>query len=67
VATPANLRPGEWESSGVINAFDLLGEGWWLMDVQAHAQNAAQPGPSGEINTGTGEDGQLLAVRIPGS
>jgi hypothetical protein len=36
------------------------------MDVQAHAQNAAQPGPSGEINTGTG-DGQLLAVRIPGS
>ena len=34
--TPAPLRPGQWESSGIINAFSILGKGWWLTDVQAH-------------------------------
>jgi len=44
VNTPATLRPGTWESSGVINAFDILGAGWWLLDVQAHSTTAPQPG-----------------------
>jgi hypothetical protein len=61
-----------WESSGVINAQTFLGEGWWLMDVQAHSSTAPQPGPAAPgvqpvPNTATGEDGQLLAVRIPNS
>jgi hypothetical protein len=61
-----------WESSGVINAQTLLGEDWWLVDVQAHNSSAPQPGatPPGqqpEPNTGVGEDGQLLAVYIPDS
>lgn len=66
-----------WESSGVINAQTLLGHGWWLMDVQAHpptgtAGTTPQPGPAAQgtqpvPDTGTGEDGQLLAVYIPGS
>ena len=69
-----------WESSGVINAQTLLGEDWWLMDVQAHppagnppAFLAPQPGafygPDGQPipNTGLGEDGQLMAVHIPNS
>jgi hypothetical protein len=66
-----------WESSGVINAQTLLGRGWWLMDVQAHpptgtAGTTPQPGPAAPgtqpvPNTGVGEDGQLLAVYIPGS
>jgi hypothetical protein len=69
-------RRGQWESSGVINAQTLLGNDWWLLDVQAHPTGAIsteqQPGPTapGEQptpNTARGEDGQLLAVFIPNS
>lgn len=66
VDTTPPLRPGQWESSGVVNAFEILGAGWWLTDVQAHNQNAPQPGPSLVPNSSpTGEDGQLQAVFIP--
>lgn len=65
VATPATLRPGTWESSGVINAFRILGPGWWLTDVQAHVTTAPQPGPTLVLNSSSGEDGQLQAVYIP--
>ncbi len=65
--TTPPLRPGEWESSGVINAQTFFGEGWWLMDVQAHRQTAPQPGPSLVPGSSTGEDGQLMAVYIPGT
>jgi len=65
VATPDTLRPGTWESSGVTNAFRILGPGWWLMDVQAHSTPASQPGATLVPDTGTGEDGQLQAVYIP--
>lgn len=67
VDTPSNLPPGTWESSGVIRAFGLLGQGWWIVDVQAHGVTAPQPGPSLEPNSSTGEDGQLLAIKIPNS
>ncbi|MCI0540022.1 MAG: hypothetical protein L0Z50_32855, partial [Verrucomicrobiales bacterium] len=43
------------ESSGVIPAFDILGEGWYFMDVQAHYATDAE----------LVEGGQLLAVHIP--
>jgi hypothetical protein len=65
VATPATLRPGTWESSGVINARHVLGRDWWLLDVQAHSTTAPQPGPTLVPNSSTGEDGQLLAIKIP--
>ena len=64
-AKPPALRPGTWESSGVINASKILGKGWWLLDVQAHGTTAPQPGPTLVPNSTTGEDGQLLAVYIP--
>jgi hypothetical protein len=72
VNTTPPLPPGQWESSGIINAQTLLGHGWWLLDVQAHSTTAPQPGatPPGvqpTPNTGVGEDGQLLAVYIPNS
>ena len=72
VNTTPPLPPGQWESSGIINAQSLLGNDWWLLDVQAHSTFAPQPGatPPGvqpTPNTGTGEDGQLLAVYIPNS
>jgi hypothetical protein len=58
---------GDWESSGVINASALFGKSWWLLDVEAHHTNDAQPGPSVRPNTGIGEGGQLLKVFIPGT
>jgi hypothetical protein len=67
VATPATLRPGTWESSGVDDAHHTIGKDWWILDVQAHNTTAPQPGPTLQPNTGVGEDGQLLAIKIPGS
>ena len=67
VNTPPPLRPGTWESSGAIHADKLLGKDWWLVDVQAHEVLAPQPGPSLAPNSAAGEDGQLLAIKIPNS
>jgi hypothetical protein len=66
------ILPGAWEATGVINAQTLLGNNWWLINVQAHNQLARQPGvtPPGvqpTPNTAIGEDGQLLALYIPNS
>jgi hypothetical protein len=59
--------PGQWESSGIIWAGNLLGGGWWLSDVQAHTLTAPQPGPTLTPNSSVGEDGQLDALFVPGS
>ena len=59
--------PGQWESSGIIWAGNLLGGGWWLSSVQAHTLTAPQPGPTLVPNTAVGEDGQLDALFVPGS
>jgi hypothetical protein len=67
VNTPAPLRPGTWESSGIIDASRLLGQNWWLLDVQAHSITVPQPGPTLAPNSATGEDGQLLALYVPDS
>ena len=48
----SNTRAGEWESSGIIEVFDIFGKGYWLLDIQAHT---------------LGEGGQLLLMNIPGS
>jgi len=45
---------GKWETSGIIDASHILGEGWWLFNVQAH-YNLADP----ELVQG----GQLLAMK----
>jgi hypothetical protein len=60
-------QPGQWESSGIIWAGNLLGGGWWLADVQAHTLTAPQPGPSLVPDSSVGEDGQLDALFVPGS
>ncbi len=68
VRTPDLLGPFQWESSGIIDASHLLGKDWWLLDVQAHGRSERQPGPSLVPDSGpTGEDGQLLAMKVPGS
>jgi hypothetical protein len=48
----SNTRAGEWESSGIIEVFNIFGKGYWLLDIQAHT---------------LGEGGQLLLMNIPGS
>ncbi|MFL5930832.1 MAG: alkaline phosphatase PhoX [Gaiellaceae bacterium] len=63
----AACRPGTWESSGIIDAGHLLGRDWWLLDVQAHNSTAPQPGPTLAPNSSSGENGQLLALYVPGS
>jgi hypothetical protein len=62
-----NGSPGQWESSGIIWAGNLLGGGWWLTSVQAHTLTAPQPGPTLAPNSSTGEDGQLDALFVPKS
>jgi hypothetical protein len=53
------LRPGPWESSGIIEASAFFGADSWLFDVQAHPPTTA-PAPN------TVEDGQLLLMkRVP--
>jgi len=43
------------ETSGIIDAWDILGPGWWLLNMQAHY------GIAGELVEG----GQLMAAFIP--
>ena len=44
------------ESSGIIPVYDILGEGWFLCDVQAHYN----PGDAELV-----EGGQLVAIHFP--
>jgi hypothetical protein len=63
----AGCLPGTWESSGIIDVSHIFGRDWWLLDVQAHNSTAPQPGPTLVPNSSSGENGQLLLVRVPGS
>ena len=63
----AGCLPGTWESSGIIDVGHVFGRDWWLLDVQAHNSTAPQPGPTLVPNSSTGENGQLLLVKVPGS
>jgi hypothetical protein len=56
LAGGANFLTQDEESSGVTDVSDILGDGWFLLDVQAHY------GIAGELVEG----GQLLALRIRG-
>ena len=47
------------ESSGVIDAEETLGRGWFLLDVQNHKTVAPSPDPNGLV-----EGGQLLALYV---
>ncbi|MDX2147518.1 MAG: DUF839 domain-containing protein [Planctomycetota bacterium] len=53
----SNFLTTNEEASGIIPAWDILGDGWFLMDVQAHY------GIGGELVEG----GQLLAMYVPQS
>jgi len=59
--------PAAWESSGVVDASDVFGAGWWLLDVQAHYTNMRTPDQSLVPDSARGEGGQLELVYIPGT
>lgn len=50
-----NFLTQDEESSGIIDASDILGEGWFLLDVQAHYPTTSE----------LVESGQLLALHYP--
>ncbi len=50
------VPPGSWETSGIVAAESVFGQGSWILDVQAHA-------PTTPPGRNTVEDGQLLVMR----
>jgi hypothetical protein len=55
-----------WESSGIIDASEWLGEGTWLFDVQAHTLPFSYLDGQTRVDVPS-EGGQLLYLRLPGS
>ena len=55
-STGSGFLTNDEESSGIIDASDILGDGWFLLDVQA-PYNIGDP----ELVAG----GQLLAMHVP--
>ena len=67
IAIKRDGGPGAWESSGVVDASALFGQGWWLLAVQDDDYYVSYPGPSLRVDSAEGEGGQLLAMFVPGS
>lgn len=69
----ATVNDPDGESSGIVDASRFFGPGWWLLDVQAHGsfqESEVVPNPLGAEFpdlTIKRENGQLLAMKIPGS
>jgi len=62
----ATVNDPDGESSGIVDASAWFGDGYWLLDVQAHGSNQAEEmQPDGTLFKR--EDGQLLLMTIPGS
>lgn len=55
-----------WESSGIIDASEWLGEGSWLFDVQAHTLPFSYLDGQTKVDVSS-ESGQLLYLRVTGS
>ena len=55
-----------WESSGIIDASQWLGEGSWLFDVQGHTLPFSYQDGETRVDMSR-EGGQLLYLRLPGS
>jgi hypothetical protein len=71
----ANARLGAWEASGIVDASSVFGDGWFLVDVQAHSfwvdqapgEDVFPPFDGNRDFTYKREGGQLLAINIPGA
>ncbi|MEO8476082.1 MAG: hypothetical protein ABI572_03395 [Actinomycetota bacterium] len=67
VAIDRGGGPGVWESSGAVDVSDFFGDGYWLLDVQAHKTKVRQQGIDLRVDSAVGQRGQLLLVYIPGT
>jgi hypothetical protein len=71
-AAPTPGLLGAWESSGIVDASDLLGPGAFLVTIQAHTLWVAKRTgddnlpPAGADFTDKREGGQLVVLRLPG-
>ncbi len=64
----ATVNDPSGESSGIVDASDWFGAGWWILDVQAHGSDViSAPDPDDATITRKLEDGQLLLMQIPGT
>jgi hypothetical protein len=59
--------PGAWESSGIVSVADVFGEGYWLLNVQAHYTEMPVPDTTLVPDSATGEGGQLELVYVQGT
>jgi hypothetical protein len=65
-ALDANAPQGNWESSGIVDASEVIGPGWFFVDIQAHSVLLQQEKRADGI-TYKREAGQLLLIKIPGT
>lgn len=75
-STDVDGRPagnqGAWETTGIVDASEAFGPGWFLINVQAHTlwvEKAPGDDNNGDLQpdfTFKREGGQLLLIRIPG-
>jgi hypothetical protein len=63
---------GAWETTGIVDASDAFGPGYFLINVQAHTlwvEKAPGEDNNGDLQpdfTYKREGGQLLLIKIPG-
>ena len=62
----ATVNDPRGESSGIVDASDWFGAGFWILDVQAHGSNFREE-VDGDGVLRKLEDGQLLLMKIPGT
>lgn len=64
--TSPHFMTADEEASGVIDASDILGDGWFLLDVQNHRAIPAPITPAPALDPyGLVQHGQLLAMYVP--
>jgi hypothetical protein len=59
----ATVNDPDGESSGIVDASEWFGSGWWLLDVQGHGENVDEEVVDGVLLKR--ESGQLLLMKIP--
>jgi hypothetical protein len=63
----ASVNQSSWESSGIVDASAVFGDGAWLVDVQAHGSAYWVDSEVVGAVTYKREAGQLLLMVLPGT
>ena len=65
-STVATVNDPSGESSGIVDASEWFGPGYWILTVQNHGSDQKEEIVSDELKLKR-EDGQLLIMSVPGS